>query len=137
MSPRRSPRRQGSIGYVEYSYAVSGGLSTAQIDNGGGAVALSPATASAAALAATSPVPGTTSPCKLDYATKTPGAYPIILVTYEIVCTKYSNATTGTFVKNFLTYTSTGGQAGLPAPGLCPAAGDLQTKVQASVATIS
>ena len=127
----------GAIGYVEYSYAVSGGLSTAQVDNGGGAVELSPATASAAALAAKVVGTGSDLALQLDYATKTPGAYPVILVTYEIVCTKYSSATTGTFVKNFLTYTSTGGQTGLPALGYAPLPADLQTKVQASVATIS
>ena len=127
----------GAIGYDEYSYAVSGGLSTAEIDNGGGAVALSPATASAAALSATVTGTGSDLTLQLDYATKTPGAYPIILVTYEIVCTKYSSATTGTFVKNFLNYTSTGGQAGLPALGYAPLPAGLQTKVQASVATIS
>ena len=31
---------------------------------------------------------------KLDYATKEAGAYPIVLVTYEIVCSKYSDAKT-------------------------------------------
>ena len=127
----------GAIGYVEYSYAVSGGLSTAEIDNGGGAVELSPATASAAALSATVVGTGSDLSLKLDYATKTPGAYPVILVTYEIVCTKYTNSSTGTFVKNFLNYTSTGGQAGLPALGYAPLPAGLQTKVQASVATIS
>jgi phosphate transport system substrate-binding protein len=35
---------------------------------------------------------------KLDYATKAPGAYPIILVTYEIVCSKYSDAKIGALV---------------------------------------
>ena len=29
---------------------------------------------------------------KLDYATKEAGAYPIVLVTYEIVCSKYKDA---------------------------------------------
>jgi phosphate transport system substrate-binding protein len=128
---------EGGIGYDEYSFAVSSGLSTAQIDNGGGPVVLSKDTASAAAQAATVTGTGSDLTLKIDYATKTPGAYPIILVTYEIACTRYSNSTMGTFVKNFLTYTATGGQAGLAALGYAPLPTDLQTKVAASVATIS
>jgi phosphate transport system substrate-binding protein len=129
---------EGAIGYDEFSFAVSSGLQTAEIDNGGGAVELSKDTASAAAQAATVASSGTGDlSLKIDYSEKTPGAYPIILVTYEIVCTKYSNAATGTFVKNFLNYTANGGQAGLAALGYAPLPSALQTQVNASIATIS
>ena len=74
---------------------------------------------------------------KLDYATKVAGAYPIILVTYEIVCTKYADAAKGTLVKNFLTYTANGGQAGLPDLGYAPLPASILSKVQSTVATIS
>jgi phosphate transport system substrate-binding protein len=74
---------------------------------------------------------------KLDYATKAPGAYPLILVTYEIVCSKYKDAAAGTFVKNFLTYTATGGQALLPGLGYAPIPASLQARVTASIARIS
>jgi phosphate transport system substrate-binding protein len=129
---------EGAIGYDEFSFAVSSGLQTAEIDNGGGPVTLSKDTASAAAQAATVATsgPGDLS-LSIDYATKAPGAYPIILVTYEIVCTKYSNAATGTFVKNFLSYTVDGGQAALPGLGYAPLPAALQTQVEASIATIS
>jgi phosphate transport system substrate-binding protein len=126
-----------SIAYLEWSYTGGSGISNALIDNGGGAVALSAQSAGAAVSAATIIGTGSDLSLKLDYTTTAAGAYPLILVTYEIVCTKYSSATTGTFVKNFLTYTSTGGQTGLPALGYAPLPADLQTKVQASVATIS
>jgi phosphate transport system substrate-binding protein len=129
---------EGSIGYDEFSFAVSGGLSTADIDNGGGPVTLSKDTASAAAQSATvkSSGPGDLS-LSINYATTTPGAYPIILVTYEIVCTKYSNSATGTFVKNFMNYTANGGQAALAGLGYAPLPAALQTQVNASIATIS
>jgi phosphate transport system substrate-binding protein len=129
---------EGAIGYDEFSFAVSSGLQTAEIDNGGGPVTLSKDTASAAAQAATvaSSGPGDLS-LSINYATKTPGAYPIILVTYEIVCTKYTNAATGTFVKNFLSYTVNGGQVALPGLGYAPLPAALQTQVEASIATIS
>jgi phosphate transport system substrate-binding protein len=128
---------EGAIGYDEFSFAVSSGLNTASIDNGGGAVELSKTTASAAAEAAKVVGTGSDLSLQLDYATKTPGAYPIILVTYEIVCSKYSDAAKGTFVKNFLNYTVDGGQAALPGLGYAPLPSALQTKVKASIATIS
>ncbi|MDQ2750305.1 MAG: phosphate ABC transporter substrate-binding protein PstS [Actinomycetota bacterium] len=127
----------GGIGYVEFSFAVSSGLNTASIDNGGGAVELSKDTASAAANAATVTGTGNDLSLKIDYATKTAGAYPLILVTYEVVCTKYQDAAKGTFVKNFLTYTAEAGQAALPGLGYAPLPTELQTKVKAAVATIS
>ncbi|HVU93299.1 MAG TPA: phosphate ABC transporter substrate-binding protein PstS, partial [Jatrophihabitans sp.] len=93
---------EGSIGYDEFSFAVSSGLQTVSVDNGGGPVDVSKDTASAAAGAAQVTGTGDDLTLKIDYATKTPGAYPLILVTYEVACTKYSDAATGTFVKNFL-----------------------------------
>jgi len=128
---------EGGIGYDEFSFAVSSGLSTASIDNGGGPVELSKDTASAAANAATVSGTGDDLSLKIDYATKTAGAYPIILVTYEIVCTKYSDATKAAFVKNFLSYTVGGGQAALAGLGYAPLPTELQAKVEASVAKIS
>lgn len=128
---------EGSIGYVEYAFALSGNLATAKIDNGGGAVALSPATASAAAAAAKITGTGNDLTLKLDYATKVAGAYPIVLVTYEIVCTKYADPKIGTFVKDFLTYTSTTGQTGLANLGYAPIPDSIKTKLAASVASIT
>jgi phosphate transport system substrate-binding protein len=129
---------EGAIGYDEFSFAVSSGLQTASIDNGGGAVELSKDTASAAAQAATVKSAGTGDlSLKIDYATKTPGAYPLILVTYEIVCTKYTNAATGTLVKNFLNYAATGGQSKLAQLGYAPLPASLQSQVLQSISTIS
>jgi len=128
---------QGGIGYMEYSFAVNGSLSTASIDNGGGAVDISPDSASAAIASAPTTGTGNDLTLKLDYGTKTPGAYPITLVTYEIVCTKYADSAVATKVKDFLTYTVTSGQAGLKAIGYAPLPAALQAKVAAAVATIS
>jgi phosphate transport system substrate-binding protein len=128
---------EGGIGYVEFSYAVSSGLSTAAIDNGGGPVTLSKDTASAAAGTAQVVGKGKDLTLKIDYAQKTPGAYPLILVTYEIVCSHYKDSAMGTFVKNFLTYTINGGQASLAQLGYAPLPAALQAKVKASIATIS
>jgi phosphate transport system substrate-binding protein len=126
-----------SIGYVEYSFAVSSSLSTVSLDNGSGPVDVNKASASAAVAAAQ--VTGTNGDLtlKIDYNTKASGAYPLILVTYEIVCSKYKDAAVATFVKNFLNYTANGGQAALAGLGYAPIPTDLQTKVNASIAQIS
>jgi phosphate transport system substrate-binding protein len=127
-----------SIGYLEWSYAGSGGLSMAKVDNGGGPVALTAETAGKAVAAARiASQGGDDLTLKLDYATKTPGAYPIILVTYEIVCSKYKDASVGTNVKSFLTYTSSSaGQQVLPTVGSAPLPQSVLSKVQQVVTRI-
>ena len=112
-------------------------LAAAKIDNGGGAVGLTPATASAAAAAATVVGKGNDVTLKLDYATKKPGAYPIVLVTYEIACTKYADPKVGTFVKSFLTYTSGAGQTALNQLGYAPIPPSVKDKVTKAIAAIS
>ncbi|MGX7677428.1 phosphate ABC transporter substrate-binding protein PstS [Jatrophihabitans sp. DSM 45814] len=128
----------GAIGYVEWSFAVSGNLDTAKVDNGGGAVELTADSAGAAVSAAkVASNGGQDLTLKLDYATKAPGAYPIILVTYEIVCSKYSDPAIGSLVKSFLSYTSSDGQASLKDLGYAPLPSGIQTQVKAAVASIS
>ena len=109
----------------------------AKIDNGGGAVELSADSAGKAVSAATVTGTGKGLALKLDYATKTPGVYPVILVTYEIVCSAGNAADIGPLLKSFLGYTSTDGQASLAQLGAAPLPAEIQTKVIASVQTIS
>lgn len=130
-------KTNGSITYVEFSYAVSSGLSTADIDNGSGPVELSKDSASAAAAAAKVTGTGNDLTLSLDYATKAKGAYPIILVTYEIACSKYTNAAQGNLVKSFLSYTAGDGQSVLPKLGYAPLPSSLDAKVKQSIAAIS
>ena len=48
---------------------------------------------------------------KINHATKAKGAYPIVLVSYDIACPAYKDANTAKFVKSWLTYvTSDEGQ---------------------------
>ena len=127
----------GSIGYLEWSFAVSGNLDTAKVDNGGGAVELSSDAAGKTVADAAVVGTGDDLSLKINYATKAAGAYPIVLVTYEIVCTKYADPAKGALVKSFLSYTSGAGQAGLPDLGYAPLPASVQSKVQAVVAKIS
>ncbi|MEO9140285.1 MAG: phosphate ABC transporter substrate-binding protein PstS [Jatrophihabitans sp.] len=128
---------EGSIGYDEYSFAVSSSLQTAKIDSGSGGVAVSKDSAAAAAAEAKVVGTGDDVSLEINYKPSSAAAYPIILVTYEIACTKYSDAATGTFVKNFLDYTVNGGQTVLAKLGYAPLPDSLATKVKASIAKIS
>ena len=127
-----------SIGYMEWSYAGNAGLNVAKIDNGAGAVALTPATVGTFVAAAQVVGTGQDLSLKIDYTAKTPNGYPIDLVTYELVCSKYKDASTGALVKSFLTFTSSAAQQNsLPSQGYAPLPASILTKVQAVVATIS
>lgn len=128
----------GGISYVEWSFAITNSLTKAQIDNGGGAVALTAQTASRAAQAATTAGAGNDLALDIDYASKTPGTYPIVLVAYEIVCSRYSDPKTARAVKSFLSYVASEQfQSKLPAVGAAPLPPPVQTKVLAAIDSIT
>ncbi|NKZ02428.1 phosphate ABC transporter substrate-binding protein PstS [Actinomadura latina] len=130
---------EGAVSYVEMSYATNNKLQTAQVKNGAGEYTrLSPETASKAVAGAKVVGTGNDVALKIDYATKEPGAYPIVLVTYEIACEKGLPAEQAGFVKSFLTYTSSAdGQKILTEQGYAPLPQSVLTKVQASVKALS
>ena len=112
----------GSIGYVEKGFAEQAGVPFAQIDSGAGAVELTDETAGAAIDAAKFAAEGNDLALDLNsiYGTKEAGAYPLVLATYEIVCSKGYDAETAEAVKSFLTVASNQGQANLSAAGYIP-----------------
>jgi phosphate transport system substrate-binding protein len=129
---------KNSISYVEWSYAVDNKLGIAQIDNGSGPVELSTESAGKALSAAKPVGTGNDLALKLDYATKAPGAYPIILVTYEIACSKGLPAEKTALVKSFLSYfAGSDGQGSLVDLNYAPLPEELRTKVDAAIQAIS
>jgi phosphate transport system substrate-binding protein len=127
-----------TIAYDEFSYATNNSLTYAKIDNGGGAVELTTAAVGKAVAAATVSGTGDDLSLKLDYATKAPGAYPILLVTYEITCLQGLSADQAPLTKSFLTYISSAdGQAKLTSIGYAPLPTEVLSKVQAVVAKIA
>jgi phosphate transport system substrate-binding protein len=127
----------GSLAYVELSFAQNDSLAMAKIKNGAGEYTeltgdSAGKTIEGAKITGTAP----DLTMSIDYATTTAGAYPIVLVTYEIACSKGSAKAAD--IKAFLTYTSsTGGQSVLSNLGYAPLPAAVQTKVAASVAAIS
>ncbi|WP_425831278.1 phosphate ABC transporter substrate-binding protein PstS [Streptomyces fractus] len=128
----------GAITYVELSYAKDG-VKTVDIDTGADQP-VKATTENASKAIADAKVVGTGKDLalELNYATKTAGAYPITLVTYEIVCDKGNKAETLPATKSFLNYTSSEeGQAALSDLGYAPIPTEINKKVRDTVASIS
>jgi phosphate transport system substrate-binding protein len=128
----------GGITYTEWSYATQNKLAMAKVDTGSGTpVELTGESAGKAVAAAKQSGTGNDLALKLDYATKVAGAYPIVLVTYEIVCSTYTDAAKGKAVKAFLTsFASDRTQSGLEELGYAPLPKEVQSKVQTAVGAV-
>ncbi|HEX7806680.1 MAG TPA: phosphate ABC transporter substrate-binding protein PstS [Cellulomonas sp.] len=128
----------GGISYVEWSYAKDNKLGIAQIDNGSGAVELNADSVGKAVAAAKPAGQGNDLQLTLDYATKEAGAYPIILVTYEVVCSKGLDANLTKGVKAFLThFASANVQKSLVDIGYAPLPAEVQANVAKAIAAIA
>ncbi|MFI2379530.1 phosphate ABC transporter substrate-binding protein PstS [Streptomyces sp. NPDC018964] len=127
----------GAISYMELSYAKDS--SVVAIDTG----AAEPVKASvegATKAIADAKVVGTGKDLalELNYATKAEGAYPITLVTYEIVCDKGNKAESLPTVKAFLNYiASEDGQQVLAENDYAPMPEEIITKVRSTIAGLS
>lgn len=130
---------EGAIGYFELSYATANKLSTVKVDTGASAP-VEATTGNASKAIADAKITGKGDDLALDlnYATKADGAYPIILVTYEIVCDKGNKADTLKTTKAFLNYTaSEDGQQILSDNGYAPLPQEIAKKVRQVVPTLS
>jgi phosphate transport system substrate-binding protein len=128
----------GAIGYVEKGFADQAGLSYAQINTGAGAVELTDETAGTAIDAVKFAGDGNDLVLDLNslYGTKEPGAYPLVLATYNIVCSDGYDAETAAAVKSFLTVSANDGQAGLSAAGYVPLPEKFKERLLASIEAI-
>ncbi|OLZ71358.1 phosphate ABC transporter substrate-binding protein PstS [Streptomyces sp. IMTB 2501] len=128
----------GAIGYFELSY-VGDGVKAASI-NTGAAQPVAPSTDSATKAIADAKIVGVGKDLslKLNYTTKAEGAYPITLVTYEIVCDKGNKADTLPTVKSFLNYiASEDGQKILSGISYAPMPEEIISKVRTTIAGLS
>ncbi|MGY0024994.1 phosphate ABC transporter substrate-binding protein PstS [Streptomyces sp. cg35] len=128
----------GAISYFELSYAKDG-VKTVDIDTGASAPVKATTDNASKAIADAKIIgSGKDLALELNYATKADGAYPITLVTYEIVCDKGNKADTLAATKSFLTYTASDeGQAALADLGYAPIPAEINAKVREAVASIS
>lgn len=133
---------EGAITYNEWSFAQDQWLFAAKIVTTAGPdpVGISGETVGKTIAGAT--IVGQGNDLVLDassfYRPTKPGAYPIVLATYEIVCSKYADAAVGQAVRAFLQSTIGPGQAGLnDNNGYVPLPAAFQARVSAAVSSIS
>ncbi|MFE9098834.1 phosphate ABC transporter substrate-binding protein PstS [Streptomyces sp. NPDC007264] len=128
----------GAISYFELSYAADG-IKTVDLKTGAATPAKATTENASKAIAAAQ-VAGTGKDLalKLNYQPTAEGAYPLTLVTYEIVCDKGNKADTLPSVKSFLTYiASEDGQGLLADAKYAPIPSEINSKVRETIAALS
>lgn len=132
---------EGSITYNEWSFAVGKQLSMASIITSAGPDAVPITKESVEKTIAGATFQGQGNDLVLDtssfYRPTQQGAYPIVLATYEIVCSKYPDAATGSAVKAFMQAAIGPGQDGLDQYGSIPLPGSFTAKLSSAVNAIS
>ncbi|MFT9231779.1 MAG: phosphate ABC transporter substrate-binding protein PstS, partial [Bifidobacterium sp.] len=130
---------EGTIGYADASQA--GSLGTAAVKVGDEYV---PYSADAAAkVVDASPKDDTATQAnrvviKIDHNTTESGAYPVVLVSYDIACPAYKDTKNAEFVKQWLTYvvSKDGQKTAADSAGSAPMSASLRAEVMKSVNAI-
>jgi phosphate transport system substrate-binding protein len=130
---------QGAFAYADDS-AVSGSLGKAKIKVGGQFVALS-AEGAAKAVEISKPAEGRAAndlALNLDRTTTDTSAYPIVLVSYHVVCTAYKDQATVDLVKAWENYvvSDAGQKAAASAAKSAPLSSALAAKAKTAIASI-
>ncbi|OBK13167.1 phosphate ABC transporter substrate-binding protein PstS [Mycobacterium asiaticum] len=112
----------GGIGYVEKGFADRAGVPFAQLATGNGVVALTEESAGNATNSVSFAGHGNDLVLELRsmFGSADPRAYPLVMATYEIVCSKGYGSDTAAAVKAFLNTAVNRGQTGLPSAGYVP-----------------
>jgi phosphate transport system substrate-binding protein len=130
----------GAITYNEWSYAVGRQLSMAQIITSAGPDPVAITTDSVRKTIDGARFKGQGNDLVLDttsfYKPTQSGAYPLVLATYEIVCSKYPDSATGAAVKAFMQATIGAGQDGLDQYGYIPLPDSFKNKLATAVNAI-
>jgi phosphate transport system substrate-binding protein len=130
----------GSITYNEWSFAQAQKLNMARIVTSAGPEPVSISADSVGKTIAAAQIKGQGNDLVLDtvsfYKPTQAGAYPIVLATYEVVCSKYPDSQVGTAVKAFLQATIGPGQNGLADNGYVPIPASFKSRLSAAVNAI-
>jgi phosphate transport system substrate-binding protein len=134
-------RTDGSITYNEWSYAVGHELSMAGIITSASPQPVSISADSVGKTIAGATFAGQSNDLVVDtssfYRPTQIGAYPIVLVTYEVVCSRYPDRVTGAAVRAFMQAAIGDGQRGLDEYGYIPLPDTLRAKLVAAVSNIA
>jgi phosphate transport system substrate-binding protein len=132
---------EGAITYIEWSFAQAQHLDMAKIVTTAGPepVAISPETVGRTISSAWFVRNG--NDFALDtisfYRPNQTGSYPIVLATYEIVCSKYHDSQVGTAVKAFLLSAIGAGQNDLTEHGYVPIPAEFKSRLLTAIDAIS
>ncbi len=131
----------GSITYNEWSFAKSQGLSIAKIVTSAGPDPVELNAESAGKAIDAVKIKGEGNDLVLDtssfYKPTATGSYPIMLGTYEIVCSKYPQGDVAPAVKAFLTVATTDGQKGLDGNGYIPLPDTFKGRLTTAISAIA
>ncbi|CAJ1503782.1 phosphate ABC transporter substrate-binding protein PstS [[Mycobacterium] kokjensenii] len=132
---------EGAITYNEWSFAQAQNLATAQIVTSAGPEPVAISTESVGKTISGAVIKGEGNDLVLDtmsfYKPTAAGSYPIVLATYEVVCSKYPDAEVGTAVRMFLKSTIGAGQNGLADNGYVPIPEAFKARLTTAVDAIS
>jgi phosphate transport system substrate-binding protein len=135
---------EGAIGYNELSFALQQGLFAAEIKTPASRRSLRPVRIGTDTVGKTikgAKITGAGNDLVLDlssfYNPAQPDVYPIVLATYEIVCSTYPTFDVAKAVKAFLQAAIGPGQVELATSGYIPLSPDFQARVSSAVDAIS
>jgi phosphate transport system substrate-binding protein len=132
---------EGAISYNEWSFALEKRLTAAKIITSAGPDPVEITADSVGRTVASAYFIKKGNDLALDtisfYRPNQAGAYPIVLATYEIVCSKYPDPQVGTAVKAFLQSTIGAGQDGLADNGYIPIPDAFKSRLTNAVNSIS
>jgi phosphate transport system substrate-binding protein len=135
---------EGAISYNELSFALQQGLYAAEIKTPASRRSLRPVRIGTDTVGKTitgAKIIGKGNDLVLDissfYNPAQPDVYPIVLATYEIVCSKYTDPELAKAVKAFLQAAIGPGQVDLARSGYIPLSPDFQARVSSAVDAIS
>jgi len=134
-------RTEGAITYNEWSCAQAQHLDMAKIITSAGPDPVAISADSVAKTIASAGIVNQSNDLVLDtisfYRPSQPGSYPIVLATYEIVCSKYPDPQVGMAVKAFLQSTIGTGQNGLADNGYIPIPDAFKSRLSTAVNAIA
>lgn len=131
----------GSITYNEWSFAQAQKLNVAKMVTSAGPEPIAISADSVGKTIAGARIKQQGNDLVLDtlsfYKPRQTGSYPIVLATYEVVCSKYPSSGTGTAVKAFLQATIGPGQNGLADNGYVPLPASFKSRLSTAVEAIT
>lgn len=130
---------EGTIGYADASKAGTLGVISVQVGDTFNAPTAEGAAKALAASTLASVNGDNDLAYKVDRTTTEAGAYPLMLVSYAIVCQAYTDAEVKANVTGFLSYVASaeGQQAAASAAGSAPLPADLSAKIETILAEIA